>query len=145
MSTEQSKALVQDYLERVWNQADLAALDELTIPTFRYYLGGQPGRDHSAMRELVTMVHAAFPDWRIRIADLVAEDITVVVRWEGEVTHLGPFQGIPATGKRILVNGINIYKVQDHPAGGKVAAEWEQTHTIGMLEQMGVLSQLTAG
>nr|BBH87345.1 hypothetical protein KTC_20960 [Thermosporothrix sp. COM3] len=135
MSIEQKKALVTDYVERVWNHADLAALDELTTDTFRYYLGGQPGRDHEQMRQLITMLHTAFPDWRVEIVEMVAEANTVVIRWQGDVTHLGPFQGIAATGKHIAVNGINMYHIRE----GKIEAEWEQTHTLGMLEQMGVL------
>lgn len=135
MSAEVVKALVLDYVERIWNRGDIAALDELTTPTFLYQLGGLPGRDHAKMRQLITMLHTAFPDWRVQVVEIVAEESTVVIRWEGKVTHLGAFQGIPATGKQIVVNGINLYHVID----GKVAAEWEQTHTLGMLQQMGVL------
>src|SRR5450631_3667921 len=125
MSAEGDKALVLDYVERIWNRGDIAALDELTTPTFLYQLGGQPGRDHAEMRQLITMLHTAFPDWRVQVVEIIAEESTVVIRWEGKVTHLGAFLGIPATGKQIVVNGINLYHVID----GKVAAEWEQTHT----------------
>ena len=135
MTVETAKALVLNYVERIWNRGDIAALDELTTPTFLYHMGSQPGRDHAAMRQLVTMLHTAFPDWRIQVVEIVAEQSTVVIRWEGKVTHLGAFQGIPATGKQIAVNGINMYHVID----GKVATEWEQTHTLGWLQQMGVL------
>ena len=34
-----------------------------------------------------------------------------------------------------MVNGINIYHVMDD----KVAPEWEQTDSLGMLQQLGVL------
>jgi len=135
MSAETNKALVLNYVERIWNRGDIAALDELTTPTFLYQMGSQPGRDHPEMRQLVTMLHTAFPDWRIQVVEIVAEQSTVVIRWEGKVTHLGAFQGIPATGKQIAVNGINMYHVID----GKVAIEWEQTHALGWLQQMGVL------
>jgi steroid delta-isomerase-like uncharacterized protein len=132
---ETYKSLVLNYIERIWNHGEIAALDELTTPTFLYHLGGQPGRNHAEMRQFITMLHTAFPDWRVQVVEIVAEESTVVIRWEGKVTHLGTFQGIAATGKQIVVNGINMYHVID----GKVAAEWEQTHTLGILQQMGVL------
>ena len=135
MSAQTYKALVLDYVERVWNRRDFAALDELTTPTFLYRMGTQPGRDHAEMRQLITMHHTAFPDWRVQVVEIIAGENTVVIRWEGNVTHLGTFQGIPATGKHIAVNGINLY----HIVEGKVASEWEQTHALGWLQQMGVL------
>ena len=135
MSAQTYKALILDYVERVWNCGDGAALDELTTPTFLYRMGSLPGHDHAEMRQLITMLHTAFPDWRVQVVEIVAEENTVVIRWEGNVTHLGTFHGIPATGKRIAVNGINMYHIID----GKVASEWEQTHVLGWLQQMGLL------
>ena len=136
MSTD-VKVLVRRYVEGVWNRADAAALANLTTPGFRYYLGGHPGRDRDAMRQFLSMTHAAFPDWRVEITDIVAQDDTVAVRWKGDVTHQGAFHGIPPTGRRITVTGINMYRI----AGGKIDAEWEQTDSLGMLQQLGVLPQ----
>jgi steroid delta-isomerase-like uncharacterized protein len=133
--TTDLKALIREYVEQIWNQGNLAALYDLTTPAFIYQLGGQPGRDRAGMRQFIEAIHSAFPDWRVQIVDIIAEGNTAVIRWQGQVTHLGVFQGIPPTGKQITVSGINIYRVVD----GKVAAEWEQTDSLGMLMQLGVL------
>ena len=133
--TTDIKALIQEYVEQIWNLANLAALDDLTSPAFTYRLGGQPGRDRAGMRQFIEAIHIAFPDWRVQIVELIIEGNTAVIRWQGQVTHLGLFQGIPPTGKQITVSGINIYHVID----GKIAAEWEQTDSLGMLAQLGVL------
>jgi steroid delta-isomerase-like uncharacterized protein len=87
------------------------------------------------MQQFIKMIRVAFPDWRVQIVDIIAEGNTVVIRWQGQVTHQGVFQGIPPTGKQVTVSGINIYHVID----GKVDAEWEQTDSLGMLQQLGVL------
>jgi steroid delta-isomerase-like uncharacterized protein len=34
-----------------------------------------------------------------------------MVRWTQRGTHLGPFLGIPPTGKQIAYSGINIFRV----------------------------------
>ncbi len=127
--------LVRKYLDAVWNQGDMAGLDALTTENFTYRLGGQPPLDRAAMRSFLGMMRAAFPDWHVSIADIVAAGDAVAVRWEGEATHAGPFRGIPPTGRRITVNGINIYRLRE----GRIETEWEQTDSLGMLRQMGVL------
>ena len=38
MSTEENKALVRRYIEVVWNQRNLAALDELLAPNCQRYV-----------------------------------------------------------------------------------------------------------
>ncbi len=130
-----AKDLVLTYIEKVWNDADSAALDELTRATFTYSLGGQPPRDRAAMQQFLQAVHSAFPDWRVQVQDVAAEGNLVFARWSGRVTHAGVFQGIPPTGKQISVCGINAYFIED----GKIAKEWEQMDSLGMLLQMGVL------
>jgi len=135
MSTDTAKTLVTTYIEDVWNRADAQALEQLTTTSFTYTLGGQPPRDRTAMLAFLQGVHAAFPDWRVQIDDIVAEDSSVAVRWSGQVTHEGPFHGIPPTGKHIAVSGINLYRIED----GRIAQEWEQMDSLGMLAQLGVL------
>ncbi len=127
--------IVREYIERVWNRNEPGALEALTAPGFEYQLGGQPPRDRQALGALVAMTHAAFPDWRVQVLQLVAEGEAVAVRWAGEVTHTGDFRGIAATGRRVRVSGINLYRV----AGGRIEAEWEQMDSLGLLQQLGAL------
>lgn len=126
--------LVREYIESVWNRGDLDALERLTASGFRYHLGGQPGRDRSEMASFLARTRAAFPDWQVFIQTIIREEGRVAVRWDGEVTHEGEFHGIPATGRRIAVSGINLYRIED----GRIAAEWEQMDSLGMLRQLGV-------
>ena len=134
MTDNEAAELVKDYIDAVWNRGDLEALHVHTTAGFRYFLGGQPGRGHSGMEELLSRTRAAFPDWRVVIETIISDGGHVAARWSGTVTHQGEFHGIPATGKRIDVSGINIYRIE----GGKIAAEWEQMDSVGMLRQLGV-------
>jgi len=135
MASVEAKDLVEKYIEQVWNRGDLAALAELTTPGFKYHLGGQPLRDMDGMQQFIIMTRSAFPDWRVGIESIVSEGEAVAVRWRGEVTHLGPFHDAPPTGRKITVTGINFYRVD----GDKVAEEWEETDSLGMLGQLGML------
>jgi steroid delta-isomerase-like uncharacterized protein len=135
MNTNTTKDLVRRYVEDVWNRRDLAALEALTLPTFAYHLGGQPARHRAALGDFIRGTHAAFPDWRVEILDLIAEGNRAAVRWSGHVTHQGSFRGIAPTGRKITVTGINVYEVSE----GRIAVEWEQTDSLGMLQQLGAL------
>lgn len=133
--TNNLKDIVRQYVEMVWNSGDQEAFYRLTTPNFTYQVARHPARNQSEMIKFLRTFRSAFPDWRVQIDNMIAEDKQVAISWSGSVTHLGDFSGIPATGKKIIVGGINIYQF----AGDRIAAEFEQTDTIGMVQQMGVL------
>lgn len=135
MSKNNGGSIISNFIEKVWNNADLAALDELATETYEYYLGGQPPRNIAAMKEFLQAVHTAFPDWKVQVENISGDDEYIAARWTGVVTHRGIFQGIPPTGKRISVCGINMYKIED----GRISQEWEQMDSLGMLQQLGVI------
>jgi steroid delta-isomerase-like uncharacterized protein len=130
-----AEKLVRSYIERVWNRGDLASLESLTTPDFGYHLGSQAPRDRHALGEFITATRVAFPDWTVEVEQTIVDGTKVAVRWRGRVTHLGPFRGLPPTGRTITVTGMNVYNIRE----GRVSAEWEQTDSLGMLQQLGVL------
>lgn len=119
MDVDAAKELVAKYIEKVWNEADFESLDGLTGESFAYYLGGQPPRDRPGMKEFLNVVHGAFPDWRVHIESIACEGELVAARWTGTVTHKGAFHGIPPTGKRINVCGLNLYQIHE----GRISRE----------------------
>ncbi len=135
MPADNQKNLVNEYIEKVWNRGDGAALDELTTPSFTYSLGQQPPRDRESMKQFLAITRSAFPDWRVEAADIIIEHDTAAVRWFGTATHQGSFHGIRPTGRQVRISGINIYRI----LGGKIAEEWEQTDSLGLLQQLGAL------
>jgi ketosteroid isomerase-like protein len=76
MSTEQNTTLVRRYWEEVWNNGNLAVVDELIATDFDGHpLPGEPdfGRGPAGQNQLVGMYRTAFPDLRMTIEDLTAE------------------------------------------------------------------------
>jgi steroid delta-isomerase-like uncharacterized protein len=135
MTPDDAKALVSEYIERVWNNADFVALGDLCGPSYSYRLGGQPPRDKVDMKQFVQAIHAAFPDWNAHVQAIVAAGNAVVVQWKGRVTHRGAFHGLPPIGKQIYVCGINLYSIR----AGKIDQESDQMDSLGMLQQLGAL------
>ena len=81
------------------------------------------------------MNFTAFPDVHFTIEDQVAEADKVVTRWTWRGTHQGPFQGIPPTGKHVMVTGVGINRF----ANGKVVENWTNMDILGLLQQLGVV------
>jgi steroid delta-isomerase-like uncharacterized protein len=130
-----AEALVRRYVEEVWNRGSAASLDQLTTSTFTYHLGGQLPRDRQALANFITATRHAFPDWRVEVDQAIVDEAMVAIRWHGRVTHRGVFHGLSPTGRTVTVTGINIYAI----AGGRINAEWEQTDSLGLLQQLGAL------
>ena len=68
--------------------------------------------------------------------DQVAEADKVVTRWSVTGTHAGDFAGVPATGRRVTVTGIQTHRVRH----GRLIEHWEELDLRGVLRQLGVPS-----
>ena len=132
---EKNKAIVQRCIEEV-DKGNWAIFDELLTRDYVYHMPGRPKpmtREES--EELVRSVRAAFPDGRLTIEDMIAEGDKVVTRYTSSGTHKGEFMGIAATGKKVVVTGIVISRIDQ----GKIVEEWEQLDTLGFMVQLGAI------
>jgi steroid delta-isomerase-like uncharacterized protein len=138
MGTETNKAIVQRYVEEGYNACNMAVIDQLFAADFVNHDPAQPAvRDLQGLKQLIRGQRAAFPDVRTTIEDLVAEGDMVVKRFTVRGTHTGDFNGIPPTGKRFTLKGIDILRFID----GKIQEIWIGYDMLGMLQQLGVMPQ----
>lgn len=79
-------------------------------------------------------IWAAFPDLFFSIDDMVAEEDKMAVRCAGQGTHTETFMEIPATGKRIVMEEWQMFKIEK----GKAVEAWELPDGLGMMVQLGV-------
>ncbi len=135
MSLEQNKALVRRFVEEVQCQHNLAALDELFSPDFVDHSGMTDPPTLEGSRQFFSMMFAAFPDMRFVIRQQIAEGDKVLTHKTLQATQLGPFMGIPATGKAVAVDVMDIFTV----AGGKITEHWTVGDMLGMMQQLGVV------
>jgi steroid delta-isomerase-like uncharacterized protein len=135
MSLEQNKALVRRFVEEVQCQHNLAALDELFSPDFVDHSGMTDPPTLEGSRRFFSMMFAAFPDMRFVIRQQIAEGDKVLTHKTLQATQLGPFMGIPATGKAVAVDVMDIFTV----AGSKITEHWTVGDMLGMMQQLGVV------
>ena len=84
------------------------------------------------------MYIAAFPDLRMEPEDVLASGDKVVARTRGTGTHRGEFMGIPASGKSIDVELIDIMRFGED---GLVTEHWGVFDALTMMQQLGAIPE----
>lgn len=141
MPADVSKALAQDYFEKLVNVHNLAAIDELFDPGIDFHDPAIPGGSISGLdgvRFFFTTFFTAFPDVQFTILDLLAEDDSASARFSWTATHRGKFLDIVPTHKQVTVPGTNIFHIKD----GKIAEVRVCMDTLLFVKQLVELPQL---
>lgn len=140
-TSTQNKELVRRYYEEAFNDENLSLLDELIAqdvvnhnPLSDSTLSAGEARGFEGFREHVEATHQGFPDARVTIEDLIAEDDMVAVPFIFEGTHEGRIGGLEPSGKRVTLSNIALYRIED----GKIAERWPESATLDLLEQLDV-------
>lgn len=121
---------------QAFNNRDWAADAALQGPGFRAHLSGTPNALDSAGWAVFTRAFAsAFPDARITIDACVVQGDTAFARWTLTGTHQGEFHGIPPSGHRISIAGLE----QNRVAGGLIVEHWGMFDNIALLQQIGAM------
>jgi steroid delta-isomerase-like uncharacterized protein len=134
MSIEDNKALARQAYEML-NQRNLALAGELYAPDIVDHNASRNIQGIDAFKQFLSMYLTASPDLHFTIEDQVAEGDKVATRYMAGGTHLGPFMGIPPTGKHVIATGMSIIRV----ANGKIVEEWANGDDLGLLQQLGVV------
>ena len=82
------------------------------------------------------MIRAAFPDMRMEPEDVIANGDKVVARVRLRGTNEGEFMGMPATGRRVDVELIDIFRMGDD---GLCHEHWGVMDALAMMQQLGVV------
>ncbi len=139
MSTD-NKAIVRRLYEEVWNKRRLELVDEIISPSHAIHdptvSGSAVGPE--AYKRQVTRFITAFPDLRLTIEDMVGENEKLAVAWTISGTHKGEFMGIPATNKKVSVDGITI----NHIVNAKIMDSYISWDAWGAMQQLGVVPAL---
>jgi steroid delta-isomerase-like uncharacterized protein len=138
--SEENKEKVRRFLEEAFGQGKTEVVDEVLDTDFVCH---DPNSETGEIRGADTVkgevgyFHNAFPDFSWTVEDQVAEGDKVTTRYTLSGTHQGEFFGVPASGKRVEVSGINI----DRFEGGKLVEEWASYDLLGGLRQIGAIPE----
>lgn len=135
MTTESNKAIVRRYRE-IHNTDQLNKLGEVLAENFTpHTLLPDMEPRLETYSQIHQMARASFPDLMVTTEDLIAEGDKVVERWTLTQTHTGElFMDAPASGKRVQVTGISIYRIADD----RIVEHWANMDLLGVLQQLGL-------
>ena len=138
MSVEENKATFRRYVEEVWIDEDMTIADDIFAGEYISHQsdGSVLERTPEDVKKFVREYRSAFSDVADTVEDIIGEGDRVVTRWRLQATHTGDFRGIPATGKRITMTGIGIFRFSEE---GKVVESWDSMDQLGMMQQLGVI------
>jgi steroid delta-isomerase-like uncharacterized protein len=135
MSTEEQKTAIRRWIE-AWNTKDMDAAVELLAPDYVRHDANLPEVvGPQAQRQFLEGVFGAFPDLDLRPDQLIAEDGLVTVRHVVRGTHRGEFLGVPATGRVVTFQAVDIFRL----TGNKIVEQWVVIDALGLLQQLGAI------
>jgi predicted ester cyclase len=118
------KSVVRRLIEEVINHGRLDAIDELYAPHLA-----------AGARRWITPFRESFPDVEMEIVELIAEGEKVAGRFRCSATHLGPWRGRAATGRRFeRVDEVYIFRVR----GGRITEAWGIEDNLARERQLGL-------
>ena len=124
MRSEENKQLVRRLVDEVVNQRNADALDDLAEGAFA-----------RLARRWISPFRSSFPDFRMEIVDLVAEDDKVVGHFKCSGTHRGDWLGIAPTERRFQdVDEIYIFYVKEGRLSRAVGVE----DNLSRMRQLGI-------
>jgi len=132
--TEQNKAIVLRFNKECIEQGLAASFEELLAEDVVNHAAqpGAPNGKESFTHFLNDVLRKGFPDIKVEILAQVAENDLVTTRKKLRGTHKADIFGIPATGRQVEINVIDIIRLQD----GKYKEHWGQSNFAEVLRQL---------
>ena len=136
MEIDEHAAVIRRLYGAFFSEGRVALAEELHGPGFVYHDVTHPDQvvDLDGYLKRNATFAAAFPDRQVRLDDVVAAGDRVAARATMHATHTGDLFGVGATGKKVRLASIVIYRF----AGGKIVEEWEIFDVLGLYQQLGL-------
>lgn len=124
MSSMESKRVVSRFIEEVFIEHDTSRIAELV--------------SNEELIKVAPGMLAAFPDIKMTVEHLIAEEDLVAVRVTATATHLGELWGTAPTGKEWTATASAWYRVRD----GRIAEYWINWDWLAIMEQLGTVQRV---
>ena len=128
MNQETFETPTETFMERVWNQLDTTAIDELIADEHVSYGVGDPIEGKSGWHGFHATFTAAFSDIQVTVEDLVISGDKEASRWTGTMVHRA--SGTPVTLSGMIIN---------HICNGQIVAGYNSVDFIPMLMTLNLM------
>jgi steroid delta-isomerase-like uncharacterized protein len=140
MPAAENKALIRRCFEELVNKGQLDRLSEVIAPTYVNHDMPMPAPGPEGLSQVLQPFLTAFPDFHVRIDDVLGEGDRVMTRGVFTGTQRGAFMGIPVTGKAVRVSYMDEWRVEN----GKAVENWVRLDMLSLMQQLGAVPDSTA-
>jgi steroid delta-isomerase-like uncharacterized protein len=138
-ATSENKKLVRRFVNELVNARNLTSADELLADDLVLRLRLPPIKGREIFNKSLQYWQAAFPDWRISIKKLTAEDDKVVCHWKCEATLQRTLMGMAPTEKRVSWTANDVFRIEN----GRIAEITAEEDMIALMRQLGAAPEPT--
>jgi steroid delta-isomerase-like uncharacterized protein len=139
MTSEELKARTLEGFERMFNEGDLAYVDN-ALAAGAIDHQEPDGTDFAAhLKYVISTLRDAFPDLRFDVHEILCEGNVVACRSTMTGTHqgplrMGPMAGLPVNDTRIEVPHMHFFR---YDAEGRLTDLWHVWNTLMLARQLG--------
>jgi steroid delta-isomerase-like uncharacterized protein len=135
MSVAEQRSVIQRWIA-AWNARDPDAAVELLAEEYVRHDANMPEVvGPRAQRDFLAGLFMAFPDLNLRPERLIAQENLVVVHFTVQGTHRGEFMGMPATGREVMIQAVDIFRLKRE----KITEQWVVMDALGLMQQLGAV------
>ncbi len=118
MTTEQSRQFILEYIGAISKDKSEAVLDK--------YIADEELKGH------ILFFESGLPNYQLIPQDVIAEGNKVTIRFVLEGEHKGDLFGIAPTGRKVNIEGIIIYEVENN----KIINHWMHADANSLMQQI---------
>jgi steroid delta-isomerase-like uncharacterized protein len=132
---KKNQAALTAFLEKVWNEKDLDAIDTyFSENLIRQVNGVKLASKRNELKANMQLYFTGFPDLKLELDHMIADNSEIYMSWTITGSNTGVFGELPPTGKRIKISGITRMDFDDE---GKIAVEQVYYNELSLMQQLG--------
>ncbi len=110
---DQIERVAFTWFDRIFNQRDLTAVDDLVHPDCKLVAEGKDLIGRDAIRARLQAILDGFQPLELCVEHLVNDGRATVIYWQVNAVHSGNFFGIEPTGRSIFIRGSTLAIIRD--------------------------------
>jgi steroid delta-isomerase-like uncharacterized protein len=131
---ERNKQIARRFFEEVLGQG---RLDKYAESHAKDFVAHGENHEYTLEEDMAAAKEErkALPDMKVEVNQILAERDLVAVYWTASGTNTQAGMGFPATGKKIKIDGMTIFRFK----AGKISEEWSVWDMLSVMRQAGLL------
>ena len=136
MSQETKNVELTEHFAEQLMKGNLDVVNEVFAPDFiDHDPAPDQGEGAEGLRDFWMSFRTAFPDFQIKVEQMVVKDDKVAIAYSVSGTNEGEFETHQPTGKRMSVRGLQITRFDN----GQVVERWGMSDLLEIHKQLGLV------